>query len=116
MSKANRTCKVCGKRYYYCPSCPDDTRPSWYCMFHDENCKNIFQILTDSFLNKIPKYTAKKQLEKCNLSNISSFDPDIQEQIKDILATKKPEATPDKKKEATKPEDLSADMTNGHCE
>lgn len=85
MSRANRTCKVCGKRYYYCPSCPDEIKPSWYGLFHEENCKNIFYILMDSFLGKITRSEAKKMLVACDLSNLSSFHEVIRNQIKDIL-------------------------------
>ena len=85
MARANRTCKVCGKKYYYCPSCPDIARPSWYGMFHEENCKNIFYILMDFFLGKITKAGAQKKLETCDLSNLTSFDSGIQKQIRDIM-------------------------------
>ena len=85
MARANRTCKVCGKKYYYCPSCPDVTKPSWYGMFHGENCKNIFYILMDSFLSKITKDSARKRLEACDLSDLASFDAGIQKQIRDIM-------------------------------
>lgn len=88
MAKANRTCKVCGTKYYYCPSCPDELRPSWYGMFHDENCKNIFTILTNHFLGKITKSDAKNQLKKCDLSNKDSFDADTQKQIDELLENK----------------------------
>lgn len=85
MARANRICKICGKKYYFCPSCTNDSRPSWYGMFHDENCKNIFCILTNAFLEKITPAAAKKQLESCDLSNIASFQPSMQEQIRKIM-------------------------------
>ena len=54
-------------------------------MFHEENCKNIFYILMDSFLGKITKAGARKKLETCDLSNPTSFDAGIQKQIRDIM-------------------------------
>lgn len=90
MAKANRTCKICGRKYHYCPSCSGELRPSWYGMFHDENCKNIFYILTDVFLAKTTKAAARKRLSKCDLSEMASFNTDVKKQLDDILHTRKP--------------------------
>ena len=54
MSKANRTCYCCGRKYYYCPSCNDDRRdPKIYTMWDSELCKEIFNTLTDESFKKI---------------------------------------------------------------
>lgn len=85
MKKTNRTCIVCGERYYYCPSCQDDMRPTWHVLFHEENCKNIFNILENHFLEKISTESAYEQLNKCDLSKIDNFREDIKNQATDII-------------------------------
>lgn len=85
MAKLNRVCKVCGSKYRYCPSCETDLRPTWYAMFHDENCKNIFMILTDEFLKKITTLEAKKELKKCDLSNSDNFTESIKKHLDNVM-------------------------------
>ena len=63
MPKANRSCKCCGKKYYYCPSCSDEKRsPQIYIMWDSELCKDIFRTLTDEGLNKITTAECKQKL------------------------------------------------------
>lgn len=81
---AKRICKVCQKSYDFCPVCDD--KPYWTIMFHDENCKQIFDILQKHFLKEYSDRVAVIKLKKCDLSQINSFDSAIQKQINDLLA------------------------------
>ena len=45
MAKTNRTCKVCGLEYYFCPACSAtkaNPQPKWKINYCSENCKTIF--------------------------------------------------------------------------
>ena len=82
MRKINRTCIVCGHKYSYCPSCMEDAyKPKWMTIFHDENCKNIFNATSDYLANDITKEKAKELLDKCDLSNKTSLHHTIVEAL-----------------------------------
>lgn len=86
--KNNRICVVCGKSYYFCPNCnanQANPKPSWYSQFDSEQCKDIFNTLTNYFLKKITVQEAKEALSAYDLNDISDYDVDIQQQIKDIM-------------------------------
>jgi len=89
MSKINRHCALCGAGYYFCPTCNDanaQMKSSWYNLYDTENCKNIFDILVDNFLQKDTKEISTEKLKACDLTNIDTFDVDIQEQIRAIIS------------------------------
>lgn len=87
MAVLNRTCKACGKKYRYCPSCLEDAyKPTWMTMFHDENCKKIFKILVDNFSGYITNDETKELLNECDTS--VEFVPDVQNDIDRVLKTK----------------------------
>ena len=91
MRKINRTCIVCGHKYSYCPSCAEDEyRPKGLTIFHDENCKNIFDATADYLAHDISKETAKNILDKCDLSNKESMHHTIIEAIGEIYTTDEP--------------------------
>lgn len=93
MSKLNRTCTVCGKKYRYCPSCYEDRNmENWHIMFHDENCKDIFTILTDNFNGHLSDSETLKKIQKCDLSNEDSFYKEIKDHIDRIQSTAKNKA------------------------
>ena len=53
--KNNRKCIVCGEKYYFCPTCQDGAvRASWYAIFHDQNCHDIY----DAVYNILPQKLA----------------------------------------------------------
>lgn len=97
MAKLNRVCFTCGKRHSYCPDCYDDKHlESWHIMFHDDNCKNIFDIINRHFYKHIATDEAINMLKTCDLSEIEIFNEDIKNSIKEILSyeNKKPTADP----------------------
>ena len=54
--------------------------------FHDENCKNIFQICTSFNVNIMSKHEAQEALKACDLSNKSNFTSCIQRDLENIFA------------------------------
>lgn len=86
--KDNRICIVCGEKYTYCNHCGSDlNKPSWYTIFHDQNCHDIY----DAVANILPlkgKEAAKESLDKLDLSNKSNFHPNIVKAINEIYNIK----------------------------
>lgn len=83
--KNNRKCICCSKEYYYCSgSCSDSAgKPSWYAIFHDQNCHDIY----DAVANILPtqgKDAAKEALDKCDLSNKEKFNHNIKRLINEV--------------------------------
>lgn len=67
--KNNRTCLCCSKTYTFCLHCSDyDHLPRWMNIFHDENCKNLFDITNEYMAGKITAEEAKERYSKCDLS------------------------------------------------
>ena len=85
MAKKNRECVTCGEKYSYCPNC-NRKEPAWMTEFHDENCKNIFQICTSFNVNIMSKYEAQEDLKACDLSNKANFTTCIQRDLENIFS------------------------------
>ena len=95
MRKYHKTCVVCGKEYEYCPNCAKyNTLPKWHTIFHDENCKTIFEICNSFVGGDITKEEAKAALAKCDLKNMKAFTKSIQQNIRDIQSADKKVALP----------------------
>jgi predicted nucleic-acid-binding Zn-ribbon protein len=93
MAQSNRTCFTCGSKYGYCPDCYEDRNlEAWHIMFHNENCKNVFDILNKHFYNHITTEEAIKQLNSCDLT--VKFNDDIRKEIDNILTSKKVDIKP----------------------
>ena len=91
MSRKNRKCLCCNVDYHYCPTCSQDRmKPSWMSEFHDENCKNIFDICTRFNMELMSKEDAQKALSACDLSNKANFKDYVQRDITNIFADEKP--------------------------
>lgn len=91
MGKRSRECYLCGEKYNFCPTCSQDRmKPSWMSEFHDENCKNIFDICTRFNMELMSKEDAQKALSACDLSNKENFKYYVQRDITNIFADKKP--------------------------
>ena len=92
--QANRVCKTCGKKYFYCSNCDKTLNsPQWMLMWHDENCKNVFEIVSDYAQGRISKKEAKNKLEKCNLRVEYTFTEKIRNYVDEIMAEPKVETS-----------------------
>lgn len=87
MGKRNRECYLCGESYLYCPTCSQDRmKPTWMSEFHNENCKNIFDICTRFNMEMVSKEEAKAVLNDCDLSNKTKFKSFVQHDLEVIFA------------------------------
>lgn len=99
MGKRTRECYLCGEKYSYCPTCSQDKmKPTWMAEFHDENCKNIFDICTRFNMQLLNKDEAKVALKECDLSNKANFKSYVQRDLANIF-TEEPKAKRNKKAE-----------------
>lgn len=90
MGRRNRECYLCGEDYKYCPTCSQDRmKPSWMAEFHEENCKNIFDICTRFNMNLMSKSEAQEALKACDLSNKANFKSYVQRDLDNIFAEDK---------------------------
>jgi ribosomal protein S17E len=86
MKKNNKKCIVCQTEYTFCPSCSDfDHLPRWMNVYHDENCRNIFNVVSGYTHKRYTKEDAKELLKKCDLSNKHSFKENLNVLIDEIL-------------------------------
>lgn len=90
-TKNNRTCCICRKIYSYCPVCnsEDYNKPTWYFIFHDENCKKIYEVCTDYRDKKISPKEAFDKLSKLDLSDLDNFEKVTKKQIEEIFNSQK---------------------------
>ena len=94
--KNNKTCVCCGTQYTYCNRCNEYiNEPAWKNIFHDENCKDVFHIVSDYNGKALDKNAAITNLKNCNLT--VNFNESIKKIINELVGT-------DKKTEETKTE------------
>ena len=95
MAKTNRKCYTCGKEYYYCPTCPSETKKeTFYNMFHCERCSKIFKTLTDETFKHLTTSQCKEELMKLNVSIEEEFKDGIKKHIKRVFDYKEPIVKP----------------------
>lgn len=86
----NRICLTCGKAYEYCGSCPSSLNlPVWKNLFDTEDCKTVFETVSDYAQKVITKDVAKKKLSNCNTS--IKYKENIQKYLDDIITEPKVE-------------------------
>ena len=98
MAKRTKECYLCGEKYTYCPNCTKKD-PTWMAEFHEENCKNIFDICTRFNMGMMDKAEAQAALKECDLSNKINFKFYVQNDLAKIFAE-------DKKVKAVKKEQV----------
>ena len=104
MGRKTRECYLCGEKYNYCPTCSQDRmKPAWMSEFHDENCKNIFDICTRFNMQLMSKAEARTALSACDLSQKGSFKEYVQRDLANIFA-EEPKAAKSKSHEVVKQE------------
>lgn len=86
MGRKQRECYLCGAAYSYCPTCSQDRmKPAWMAEFHNENCKNIFDICTRFNMGMMSKPEAQEALNVCDLSNKANFKQYVQHDLENIF-------------------------------
>lgn len=90
MAQVNRICKTCGKEYFFCSHCDKSLNsPQWMLMWHDENCKKVFEIAGDYAQGRMIKQEAKSELAKCDLKKYYTFKESVRKILDDIMAEEK---------------------------
>lgn len=89
--KINAWCDICGKGYHVCSTCQDITSfTPWRIITDTREHYKIFLILSEYNKTK-DKKTARKELSTCDLSELESFNDNIKNAIKRIMAEEKVE-------------------------
>lgn len=87
--KNNRVCIVCYAQYSYCNNCKEHMHfPTWMNIYHSENCRNIFNIISSYLGQKITKEEAKKRLDSCDLTYKDNLKETIKNAIDEIYYVK----------------------------
>ena len=83
--KNNRKCVCCSTEYRYCNTCNEDkTKPAWYAIYHNKNCKDIFNTASDYLAGVITKEEAKQKFDACDLSYKHKLHNKIVEAINEV--------------------------------
>lgn len=102
----NRVCLCCGNAYEYCGTCRKNVNlPAWKNLFDTENCKEIFQIVSDYEQKAIDKEKAKKMISACDIKQ--TFKDKIKKTVDEITAEPKKETENRTVKKKTVVENLS---------
>lgn len=87
----NAICSICGKPYRVCRTCAEQkTFKPWRTVTDTIEHYKIYMAIHSYTVSK-NKEKAKNDLEKCDLSGLENFNPEIKKVIKEIIA--KPKAT-----------------------
>ena len=101
----NCTCLTCGKQYHYCINCNGENwKYAWMRTWDTENCKDIFNTITEARNDMITKEVAQSRLKKLDTTNVL---PSIQASIDwcfDTPKDTKDETVVESKAEETKAE------------
>lgn len=85
-----RTCIVCRKDYNYCMHCDEFSHlPKWMMLFHDANCREIFNTISAYENTEISKETAKARLTACDFSRKANYSKAFSKKVDDILKIEK---------------------------
>lgn len=85
MGRGNRKCICCGKEYNFCLHCAEyDHLPRWMNLWHNENCKELFNITNDYNAQILTKEEAKDMFAECDLSYKDKLHKHIIEAINEV--------------------------------
>lgn len=87
MSKrSNKICHTCSTKYNFCTGCAEyDHLPRWMALFHNDNCRNIFNIISSYNVGHVSKEDALCQLKDCDLSYKNNIKENIIRKIDEIF-------------------------------
>lgn len=83
----NAYCKICGQGYHVCNSCQNQKifKP-WKSIVDSVEHYKIYMAIHSYTISK-NKELAKEELQKCNLTGLESFNPEIKSVINEIMET-----------------------------
>lgn len=86
MGRPNRKCLVCGKEYEFCRSCFEFVNhPVWRNLFDEDNCRKVFDAVSNYKQNAITKMVAKERLSECDLSRKDEWNDSIRNDVNEIM-------------------------------
>lgn len=84
--KINAHCDICGADYHICNTClQQKSFKSWRVVTDTVEHYKIYMAVHGYTLSQ-DKETAKRELEKCDLSGLENFNPPIRAVIQEILS------------------------------
>lgn len=89
MKENNAICKVCGKPYHRCLNCEKNKNNfiSYKLVACSHNCFKIYATIT----SEESKEVQKKMLSTLDLTELETFEEEVKNYIKNILATEEKE-------------------------
>lgn len=85
VKKNNKKCILCGKTYTYCSRCEEfDHLPRWMEIYCSDNCRTIFNTLTEYNAENITAREAAERMKDCDMSDVSKFHEVNQKMIAKI--------------------------------
>lgn len=102
MAKSNRTCKACGKAYYFCPTCGTN-EPLWKKTYDCQECKDAYEALAKFNFGHIGAKEANDILISTGVEFVDEELKPIIYRIKSETAPKKVEKAEESEKKIFKP-------------
>lgn len=86
-TNTNAHCSICGRGYYLCNTCSEQRiiKP-WRTVTDSIEHFKIYTAIHGYTISK-DKETAKRELQKCDLTGLEHFNPEIQSVISEIMET-----------------------------
>lgn len=87
-----RTCKVCGAKYDYCPTCSGfSALAKWHINFDTDVCHDLFRTLSDYHMGNCKAEDVKAVADMYDVKSFSKFLPkyrlELEEAIKECKKT-----------------------------
>lgn len=91
----NAVCSVCGKKYHVCQSCQNTgSFVPWRTVADSPSCYKIFQILSSHTNHQLADAQARALLQRCNLTELDTFLPEIKDTIMELLDKQESNSSP----------------------
>jgi len=83
-----RECLLCRKKYEYCYCNMNSPEDKWKMLFHDNNCRTIYNTLQKYSTKEITVKEAIAILDKCDLTVVENAAESVKKDLAIILAQK----------------------------